>query len=118
MAKTVLERAKQAFYRKRYNDVITLLETNVIQYRDSFPFYFYLGLACLYSGDVGGATSYFQRARQIKLRDPDHRFLRDPFRNDKGTFCRRIIGVADVDRDLLFFTTYHRVKMEHVKSLG
>ncbi len=71
MAKTVLERAKQAFYRKRYNDVITLLETNVIQYRDSFPFYFYLGLACLYSGDVGGATSYFQRARQIKLRDPD-----------------------------------------------
>ncbi len=71
MAKSVLERAKQAFYRKRYNDVITLLETNVIQYRDSFPFYFYLGLACLYSGDVGGATSYFQRARQIKLRDPD-----------------------------------------------
>lgn len=71
MAKSVLERAKQAFYRKRYNDVITLLEPNVIQFRESFQFYFYLGLACLYSGDVGGATSYFQRARQIKLRDPD-----------------------------------------------
>jgi tetratricopeptide (TPR) repeat protein len=71
MAQSALERAKQAFYRKRYNDVITLLETNVVQYRDSFPFYFYLGLACLYTGDVGGATSYFQRARQIKLRDPE-----------------------------------------------
>lgn len=71
MAQTVLERAKQAFYRKRYNDVITLLEPNVIQYRDSFQFYFYLGLACLYTGDTGGATSYFQRARQIKLRDPE-----------------------------------------------
>jgi len=71
MAKTILERAKTAFYGKRYNDVITLLEPNVIQYRDSFQFYYFLGLACLYTGDVGGATSYFQRARQIKMRDPD-----------------------------------------------
>jgi tetratricopeptide (TPR) repeat protein len=71
MAKTILERAKKAFYGKRYNDVITLLEPNVIQYRDSFQFYYFLGLACLYTGDVGGATSYFQRARQIKMRDPD-----------------------------------------------
>lgn len=71
MAHTVLERAKRAFYRKRYNDVITLLEPNVIQYRDSFQFYFFLGLSCLYTGDVGGATSYFQRARQIKMRDPE-----------------------------------------------
>jgi hypothetical protein len=71
MAQTVLERAKKAFYRKRYNDVITLLEPNVIQYRDNFQFYLFLGLACLHTGDVGGASSYFQRARQIKLRDPD-----------------------------------------------
>ncbi len=71
MALTLLERAKRSFRRKRYNDVITILEPNVIQYRDSFPFYFYLGLACLHTGDVGGATSYFQRARQIKMRDPE-----------------------------------------------
>ncbi len=71
MAQTVLERAKRAFYRKRFNDVITLLEPNIIQYKDSFQFYFFLGLACLYTGDVGGATSYFQRARQIKLRDTE-----------------------------------------------
>jgi tetratricopeptide (TPR) repeat protein len=71
MARTVLERAKQAFYRRRYSDVITLLEPNVIQYRDSFQFYYFLGLACLHTGDSGGATSYFQRARQIRMRDPD-----------------------------------------------
>lgn len=71
MAQTVLERAKRAFFRKRYNDVITLLEPNTIQYRDSFTFYLYLGMACLHTGDVGGATTYFQRARQIKMRDPD-----------------------------------------------
>ncbi len=66
-----MERAKRAFYRRRYNDVLTILEPNVIQYRDSFPFYYFLGLACLHTGDIGGATSYFQRARQIKMRDPD-----------------------------------------------
>lgn len=71
MASTILERAKKAYYRKRYEDVITLLEPNVIQYRDSFQFYFFLGMACLQTGDIGGASSYFQRARQIKMRDPD-----------------------------------------------
>lgn len=71
MPQTVLERAKRAFYRKKYNDVITLLEPNTIQYRDSFTFYLYLGMACLHTGDIGGATTYFQRARQIKMRDPE-----------------------------------------------
>lgn len=71
MAQTILERAKRAFYRRRYADVITLLEPNVIQYRDSFQFYYFLGMACLHTGDAGGASSYFQRARQIKMRDPD-----------------------------------------------
>jgi len=71
MAISVLDRARKYFYRKDYNAVITQLEPNVIQYRDSFSFYYLLGLSCLYTGDIGGATSYFQRARQIKLRDPD-----------------------------------------------
>ena len=71
MAVTVLTRAKRAFFRKRYNDVISLLEPEIIQYRDSFQFYYYLGLSCLYTGDIGGATSYFQRARQIRMRDPN-----------------------------------------------
>ncbi len=71
MAATLLTRAKRAFYRGRYNDVITLLEPEILQYRDSFQFYYFLALACLHTGDVGGATSYFQRARQIRMRDPD-----------------------------------------------
>ncbi len=71
MAITILERAKRAFYRGKFNDVLTILEPNVLQYRDSFQFYYFLALACLHTGDIGGAQSYFQRARQIKMRDPD-----------------------------------------------
>ncbi|ULQ59898.1 hypothetical protein K7I13_00665 [Brucepastera parasyntrophica] len=76
MGKTALEKAKQAFSGKRYSDVITLLEPYALdsdddQYKDSFQFYLYLGLACLHTGDAGGAASYFERARRIRLRDPD-----------------------------------------------
>ncbi len=71
MSISVLDRAKRSFSRKRYYDVISLLEPEVINYRDSFLFYYILGLSCLYTGDIGGAGSYFQRARQIKMRDPD-----------------------------------------------
>lgn len=71
MAKTVLDKAYRAFNRKKFNDVIVLLEPQVIQYKESFPFFMCLALACLHSGDIGGAQSYLQRARQIKMRDPD-----------------------------------------------
>lgn len=71
MAKTVLERAHTLLVHKKYYEVITLLEPCIIQYNESFTYFYYLGLACLYSGDFGGATSYLQRARKIKMRDPD-----------------------------------------------
>lgn len=71
MARTVLERARIAFGRRRYNDVINLLEPNLVQYRDSFQYYWLLALSCLHSSDIGGATSYLQRARQIRMREPD-----------------------------------------------
>lgn len=71
MTTTVLDRARKAFRKKKYHEVITLLEPNIIQYKDSFSFYMCLALACLYSGDIGGASTYFQRARLIKMRDPD-----------------------------------------------
>lgn len=82
---SVLEQAKIQFIKGRYQDVIKILEPNVIQYASgndplntynaafnkSFPFYLYLGLACLHVGDIGGATDYLTCARRIKLTDPD-----------------------------------------------
>ncbi|MCD1654753.1 tetratricopeptide repeat protein [Treponema zuelzerae] len=71
MPLTILQKAKKLFDQKKYSQVISLLEPNILQYRESFQFYLYLGLSCLHTGDAGGASSYFQRARQIKMRDPD-----------------------------------------------
>src|SRR5512133_3642642 len=43
----------------------------VVNYRDSFKFYYLLGLSCLYSGDLSGATTYLRRAEQLKAGDID-----------------------------------------------
>ncbi len=64
-----LEKAKISLKRRQFSRVIAILEPLVIEYRDSFDFFYMLGVACLYLGDLGGANSYFQRARQIKIRD-------------------------------------------------
>jgi tetratricopeptide (TPR) repeat protein len=65
----VLKEALRLFRNKKYTKVISLLEPNVINYRNSFEFFYMLGVSCMYMGDIGGANSYFQRARQLKTRD-------------------------------------------------
>lgn len=71
MALSVLDQGKRLFARKKYNEVISTLEPHVLDYRDSFTFHFYLGLACLYAGEIPGAKDYFSRARQIKPTSSD-----------------------------------------------
>lgn len=88
MAASILEQAKVQFAKGHYRQVIKLLEPHVTQYvavagaglqntayntsfNKSFPFYFYLGLACLHAGDMGGARDYLSCARRIKMTDPD-----------------------------------------------
>ena len=86
MPSSILEQAKKQFAKGNYQQVINLLEPHVTQYvvsgdtkdvlynasfNKSFPFYLYLGLACLHAGDIGGAVDYLTCARRIKLTDPD-----------------------------------------------
>ncbi|AGT43625.1 tetratricopeptide repeat protein [Treponema pedis] len=71
MALSVIDQGKKLFAKRKYNEVISTLERHVLDYRDSFTFHFYLGLAYLYSGEIPAAKDYFSRARQIKPTDPD-----------------------------------------------
>ena len=65
MPKSVLSRAHQLFRRRRFSNVIRLLESQVFRYRNNEEFYALLGSACLYTGDFGGAESYLRRAEQL-----------------------------------------------------
>ena len=47
-------------------DISKILEED---YKYSFQFYYLLGVACLYQGDIGGAETWFKSARRIKMND-------------------------------------------------
>jgi tetratricopeptide (TPR) repeat protein len=66
----ILTKAIRSLRRRKYGDVITLLQPEVVRYHDSFNYYYILGSACLRAGDLGGAFTYFKRARDIKMREP------------------------------------------------
>ncbi|RPJ09264.1 MAG: hypothetical protein EHM28_02030 [Spirochaetaceae bacterium] len=65
MARKNLGEAKQLFQKRKYQDVIRILEPQVFAFRDSFPFYYLLGLSCFFQQDKSGAYSYLHRANQL-----------------------------------------------------
>lgn len=72
MAKgTPLREAARAYSAGKYSQTISLLESQVFRYRESFDFYYLLGMSCLRVGDYGGAYSYLKRAQQLKPDDVD-----------------------------------------------
>ncbi len=73
MPGTLLVKARKLFRKKKFPDLIKLLEPEVFQYRNSFSYYRLLGISCLRTGDLNGAQSYLDRARQLKLDDIDCR---------------------------------------------
>jgi hypothetical protein len=66
---TPLREAARAYAAGRYSQAISLLESQVFRYRESFDFYYLLGMSCLRVGDYGGAYSYLKRAQQL---NPEH----------------------------------------------
>jgi len=64
-----LKKARRLFNSGKYTEVVRLLEPEIFQYRESFSFFYLLGISCLYSGDLGGAHSYLKRAQQLREDD-------------------------------------------------
>lgn len=71
MALSVIEQGKNLFYKKKYTEVIDILEPHVLDYRDSFSFYLYLGLSYLYLDEIKAAKDYLQQSYRLKPCDPD-----------------------------------------------
>ena len=71
MAFSIISQGRKLLAYKKYNEVIKLLEPHVLEYRDSFAFHFYIGLAFLSLGEMASAKDYFSTARKLKPNDPD-----------------------------------------------
>jgi hypothetical protein len=69
-ADPILQKAARLAGAGKYQDAIRTLEPEVNRYYGSFRYYYLLGVSCLYSGDFGGALTYFRLAREVKIRDP------------------------------------------------
>lgn len=69
MAKDALSLAWQDMRRRRFATAIKRLEAKKEIYDENFEYYLTLGIACLYVGDIGASSTYFQFARRIKLTD-------------------------------------------------
>jgi tetratricopeptide (TPR) repeat protein len=69
MARDVLQIAQGLMRRRKFSASIRLLEGRNEIYEGNFDYYVLLATAYLYVGDAGTASSYYQRARDIKLTD-------------------------------------------------
>lgn len=89
--------------RRRFSTAIKLLEDKADIYEENFEYYLELGIACLYIGDIGVATTYFQHARRIKLTDP--RLLL----GQAAIFLRR----GETDRALQYYLEINELEPEN-----
>ena len=95
-----LKDAYLLFNKKRYSDVIRILEAQVFRFRDNFNFFYLLGMSCLHQGDYGGAFSYLRRA--VDLRENDINVLLGLAavylkRGDTGNALRLWLDIIDLD---------------------
>ncbi|MCR5063730.1 MAG: hypothetical protein K6A89_10665 [Treponema sp.] len=69
MAKDALTLAWNDMRKRHFATAIKRLESKSEIYEENFEYYLAIGVACLYVGDIGAASSYFQMARRIRLTD-------------------------------------------------
>ena len=69
MAKDAITLAWNDMRRRHFATAIKRLESKADVYEDNFEYYLVLGIACLYVGDIGAASSYLQMARRSLLTD-------------------------------------------------
>jgi tetratricopeptide (TPR) repeat protein len=67
----ILEKAEKAFRKRKFSEVISLLERNIVYFDGNFRVYYLLGVSCLYLSDFGGASTYFSRAERIRMISSD-----------------------------------------------
>lgn len=97
-----LKDAYLLFNKRKYSDVIKILEPQVFRFRDNFNFYYILGMSCLHQGDYGGAFSYLKRS--FDLREDDINTLLGIAavylkRGDTGNALRIWLDVVELDPD-------------------
>ncbi len=122
-SRNILDKAKKLLRKRQYSSVIKLLEPLLFDFRESFQYFYTLGLACLYLGDVGGAETYFKKARQIKINDVNlilaqaSLFLRKGYVDRALEYCLDALELEPNNHYALRFLALIRKKGDRDKML-
>ncbi len=93
MARDVLDVAEKLMKRRQFDRALKLLDGRSEIYDGNFEYYLLYAISCLYVGDTGAASSYFQKARKIRLTDTNLLL------GQAALFLRR----GDTDRALQYY---------------
>lgn len=93
MTRNAIDMAKRLMARRDFGGAIKILQARGDMYEESFEYNCLFGTACLYVGDSGVASQYFERARKIKLNDSNLLL------GQAAIFLRR----GDTDRALQYY---------------
>ncbi len=66
---SALDSAKYFLKRRKFSVAIKILEERREVYENDFDFYLTFAIACLYVGELGTASLYFRKARDIKIQN-------------------------------------------------
>ncbi len=64
-----LKKAAKLYKHSKFSQVIRLLEPQIFRYRQNYDFFYFAGMSCLNTGDLGGASTYLQRGLGLKPND-------------------------------------------------
>lgn len=93
MTQNAIEMAKRLMARRDFGGAIKILQARNEIYEESFEYNCIFATACLYVGDSGVASQYYERARKIKINDANLLL------GQAAIFLRR----GDTDRALQYY---------------
>lgn len=97
-----LKKAFALIKRKKYPQTIRFLEPKVPLFLEDEIFYYFLGISCFHTGDIGGSEFYFKRSLQVNHDNIDSRLYLAAIqlkKKDQANAARLWLNILDIEPD-------------------
>ncbi len=96
---TSLKKARLLYHKKKYSEVISLLEKDIFQYYEDVEYFLVLGSSFFATGDLSGADAFFQRINKIDQKNIEALLglcLISTIRGDVPKAVKKALEVLDI----------------------
>ena len=87
---------------KKYPQAIRFLEPKVPLFLEDELFYYFLGVSCFHTGDIGGSEFYLKRSLQVNHDNVDSRLYLAAIqlkKKDQANAARLWLNILDIEPD-------------------